>query len=90
MLNLSDSDYQRNGVFIKEINNSVIDKPAPQEAIINFVPGFSKKGTTFNKPLLVKSTNDRLKYFGDIDRFLEKKASFFHRTIDVALQTAPV
>lgn len=84
------SDYNRTGVFIDERNQSVIDRPAPQEAVINFVPGFSRKGTVFNRPVLIKSKNDRLSYFGDIDRFLEKKGSFFHRTIDVALQTAPI
>lgn len=90
MAEINLSDYQHAGIFIDEINNSVIDRPAPQEAIINFVPGFSKKGTVFNRPVLVKRTSDRSKYFGDIDRTLEKKGSYFHRTIDIALQTGPV
>lgn len=84
------SDYNRSGVFIEERNNSVIDRPAAQEAVINFVPGFSRKGTVFNRPVYIKNPTDRQRYFGDIDRFLEKKQSFFHRTIDVATQTAPV
>jgi hypothetical protein len=84
------TDYNRSGVFIEERNSSTIDRAAPQEIVINFVPGFSRKGTVFNRPVLIKSKNDRLAYFGDIDRFLENKGSFFHRTIDVALQTAPV
>lgn len=84
------SDYPHSGIFIDENNNSVVDRPAPQEAIINFVPGFSKKGTVFNRPVLVKTKTDRNKYFGEIDRSLEKKHSFFHRTIETALQTGPV
>lgn len=90
MAEINLSDYQHAGIYIDEINNSVIDRPAPQESIINFVPGFSKKGTVFNRPVLVKRTSDRSKYFGDIDRTLEKKGSYFHRTIDIALQTGPV
>jgi len=84
------SDYNRAGVFIEERNNSVIDSPAAQEAVVNFIPGFSRKGTVFNRPVLVKTKTDRTTYFGEIDRFLEKKGSYFHRTIEVALQTAPV
>lgn len=84
------SDYNRAGIFIEERNNSVIDRPAAQEAVVNFIPGFSRKGTVFNRPVLIKTKSDRNAYFGDIDRFLEKKGSYFHRTIEVALQTAPV
>lgn len=84
------SDYPHAGIFIDEINNSVIDRPAPQEAIVNFIPGVSKKGTVFNRPVLIKQSTDRNKYFGDIDRALEKKGSYFHRSIDIALQTGPV
>jgi hypothetical protein len=57
---------------------------------VHFVPGFSKKSTVFNRPVLITSNTARKTYFGDIDRTLEKKGSFFHRTIDIALQTAPV
>lgn len=88
MINLS--DYNRSGIFITEINNSVIAKPAAQNAVVNFIPGFSRKGTVFNRPVLINTTTDRASYFGDIDRFLEKKGSFFHRTIDISLQTAPI
>lgn len=84
------SDYQHAGIFIDEINNSVIDRPIPQENIVNFIPGFSKKGTVFNRPVLIKTKSDRTRYFGDIDKYLEKKGSFFHRTIEVALQSGPV
>ncbi len=84
------SDYNRSGIFIDEVNSSTINKPIANEATVNFIPGFSRKGTVFNRPVLLKSTSDRNTYFGDIDRFLEKKGSYFHRTIDVALQTAPV
>lgn len=84
------SDYNRAGIFIDEQNNSVVDKPAAQQAVINFIPGFSKKGKVFNRPVLVTTKSDRSTYFGDIDRNLEKKGSYFHRTLDVAIQTAPI
>ena len=89
-MSINVSDYNYSGVFIEERNNSVIDRPAATEAVINFVPGFSRKGTVFNRPVYVKNSVDRGRFFGDIDRFLEKKGSYFHRTIDIATQTAPV
>lgn len=89
-MSINTSDYNRAGIFIEERNLSTVSKPAAQEAIVNFVPGFSRKGTVFNRPVLIKNTTDRNTVFGDIDRFLEKKGSYFHRTIDVALQTAPI
>lgn len=81
--------YKRNDVYLEEVNNSVIPQVPAQESIINFVPGFSKKGR-FNAPALIKTTSDRSTIYGPIDRSLEIKDSWFHRTIDVALQTGPV
>src|SRR5690554_4757589 len=89
-MSINISDYNRSAVFIEERDNSTIDRPAIEEGTIHFVPGFSRTSTTFNKPVLVKSPKDREKYFGKIDRFLEKKGSYFHRTLDVVTQTAPV
>ncbi len=89
-MSINTSDYNRVGIFIEERNQSAIDRAPAQEAVINFIPGFSRKGTVFNRPILIKTKNDRNAYFGEIDRYLEKKGSFFHRTIEVALQTAPV
>jgi hypothetical protein len=89
-MSINISDYNYSGVFIEERNNSQLDTPAASEAVINFVPGFSKKGTVFNRPVYIKNKLDRERYFGDIDRQLEKKGSYFHRTLDIATQTAPI
>lgn len=89
-MSINISDYNYSGVFIEERNNSQIDTPAASEAVINFVPGFSRNGTVFNRPVYIKNRNDRERYFGNIDRQLEKKGSYFHRTLDIATQTAPV
>ena len=89
-MSINISDYNYSGVFIEERNNSQLDTPAASEAVINFVPGFSRNGTVFNRPVYIKNRNDRERYFGNIDRQLEKKGSYFHRTLDIATQTAPV
>lgn len=90
MATINPNNYKRPGIFFEEFNESAVAQTPAQDAIINFVPGFSRKGVAFNKPVLIRNTQDREAVYGQIDRFLEKKGSFFHRTIDVSLQTGPI
>ena len=71
--------YKRPGVFIEEIDSSIIELPI-QDVLINLVPGFSKKGP-FNSPIYVTNSTDFTAIFGDDDRRLENKGSFFHKTV---------
>ena len=80
--------YKRPGVFIEEIDNSIIELPV-QDVLINLVPGFSKKGP-FNAPIYVTTPNDFIDIFGDDDRRLENKGSFFHKTVKQMLKSGPV
>ena len=56
---------------------------------IRLVVGFSKTGP-FNTVKLVSSTAQFIKLYGNIDRSLEKKGSFFHRSALVALSAGPI
>jgi len=56
---------------------------------IRLVVGFSKMGP-FNTVKLVTSTAQFIKLYGNIDRSLEKKGSFFHRSALVALSAGPI
>ena len=80
--------YKRPGIFINEIDNSIVELPV-QNVLINLVPGFSKKGPV-NRPVYVTNPSDFNKIFGDIDRGLERKGSYFHRTCIKMLQTGPI
>lgn len=80
--------YKRPGVFIEEFDQSVITSPVV-EGITNMVIGVSKKGPV-NTPILVSNTGDLEAIFGQLDRNLERKGSFFHRTIQKMLETSPV
>ena len=53
------------------------------------VVGFSKTGP-FNTVKLVTSPAQFIKMYGNIDRSLEKKGSFFHRSALVALSAGPI
>ena len=80
--------YKRPGIFIEEFDNSIITTPVV-EGITNMVIGVSKKGP-INTPIRLTTLNDLESIFGQLDRGLERKGSFFHRTIQKMLESAPV
>lgn len=80
--------YKRPGIFIEEIDKSVFTTPTV-EGITNLVMGVSKKGPV-NTPIRLTSVNDLEAVFGPLDRNLERKGSFFHRTVSKMLETSPV
>jgi hypothetical protein len=80
--------YKRPGIFIEEFDNSVISSPT-FEGITNMVIGVSKKGPV-NTPIQLKNINDLEAIFGQLDRNLERKGSYFHRTISKMLESSPV
>ena len=57
--------YNRPGIFINEIDNSIIELPR-QDVLINLVPGMSKKGPV-NNPIYIVSEAEFISIFGDID-----------------------
>ena len=73
---------------MEEIDNSIIATPAV-EGITNMVIGVSKKGP-INTPIKLTTLNDLESIFGQLDRGLERKGSFFYRTIQKMLESSPV
>jgi hypothetical protein len=80
--------YKRPGIFIEEIDKSVFST-ATVEGITNLIMGVSKKGPV-NTPIRLTTINDLEAVFGQLDRNLERKGSFFHRTVSKMLETSPV
>lgn len=81
-------NYKRPGIFLEEVDDSVISSPT-LEGLTTLVIGFSKKGPV-NTPVLLQNKLDNRNIFGDIDRGLERKGSFFNRTLDKMLESSPV
>jgi hypothetical protein len=88
MANINIADFKRPGIYIREIDASVRQIPAQTE-LINLVAGFSRKGPV-NKPILITTPQQFVEIFGDIDRLMEKRGCFFHRTILNILRNSPV
>ncbi len=80
--------YKRPGIFLEEFNDSVISSPTV-DGITNTVIGVSRRGPV-NTPVLLQNINDLETIFGSLDRQLERKGSFFHRTIAKMLESSPV
>jgi hypothetical protein len=80
--------YKRPGIFLEEYDNSVIATPVV-EGLTNLVIGVSKKGPV-NTPVRITTVNDLEAIFGQLDRGLERKGSYFHRTVSKMLETSPV
>jgi hypothetical protein len=80
--------YKRPGIFLEEFDNSVIANPQI-EGITNLVIGVSRKGPV-NTPIRITTVSDLESVFGSLDRGLERKGSFFHRTVSKMLESSPV
>ena len=79
--------FKSSGVYRLEFDKS-------QTANINvetlrLVAGHSRKGP-YNSPVLISSVEDFTNVFGSIDKKLEKKGMFFHRSALEALSRGPI
>lgn len=80
--------YRRPGIFLEEFIQDVRVSPT-FDGITNLVIGSSKKGPV-NTQVLLRNINDLEAIFGPLDRQLERRGSFFHRTIAKMLESSPV
>lgn len=79
--------FKSSGVYRLEFDKSQTTNFATET--IRLVVGHSKKGP-YNTPVLIESTEDFNAIFGGIDRNLEKKGIFFHRSAFAALTRGPI
>jgi len=80
-------NIKSSGIYSFEFDKSqTVSVPAEQ---IRMVIGFSKKGP-FNTPTYVSDSGYFQDVFGSIDRSMERKGSFFHRTALAALERGPI
>ena len=81
------SQFKSAGVYTVEVDQS--ERIVVTTQSLRLLPGFSKVGP-FNAPVFIRSTRDLQKFYGELDRKLERKGSFFHRSIQTALLQSPV
>ena len=79
------------GTYRFERDLSVLPGDGSTSAYSNLrlIVGFSKKGP-FNSVQLITNSSQFIKLYGNIDRSLEKRGSYFHRSALVALSAGPI
>ena len=81
------SQFRASGVYTLEFDAS--QNVILTSQTIRLVVGFSNKGP-FNTPVYIPDVTTLISIFGDIDRSLENKGSFFQRSILTCLNAGPV
>lgn len=88
MANVQVGKYKRPGIFIEEFDRSINISPV-NEGLNNLLIGVSRKGPV-NRPIRLTSIQDLESIFGLTDRNLERRGSYFHKTVSKLLETSPV
>ena len=81
------SQFRASGVYTLEFDSSA--SVILTSTTIRLVVGFSNKGP-FNTPVYIPDASTMISIFGDIDRSLENRGSFFQRSILTCLNAGPV
>ena len=81
------SQFKASGVYTLEFDAS--QNVILTSQTIRLVVGFSNVGP-FNTPVYIPDATTMIAIFGDIDRSLENKGSFFHRSVFTCLSQGPV
>jgi hypothetical protein len=81
------SQFRASGVYTLEFDAS--QNVILTSQTIRLVVGFSNKGP-FNTPVYIPDPTTMISIFGDIDRSLENRGSFFQRSILTCLNSGPV
>ena len=79
--------FKSSGVYRLEFDKSVTANIDVET--LRLVVGHSKKGP-YNTPILISNSDEFTDVFGSIDRSLEKKGMFFHRSALEALSRGPI
>ena len=75
--------------FERDLSTLAGDGATGAYSNLRLIVGFSKKGP-FNSVQLITSSSQFIKLYGNIDRALEKRGSYFHRSALVALSAGPI
>ena len=75
--------------FERDLSTLASDGTTGAYSNLRLIVGFSKKGP-FNSVQLITNSSQFIKLYGNIDRSLEKRGSYFHRSALVALSAGPI
>lgn len=85
-LKLDLDSFKSSGVYTLEYDNTVQETIGAES--FRIAVGFTEHGP-FNRPVFLANPTDRKKIFGNINTKLEKRGSFFDRSLDIMLGYEP-
>ena len=85
-LKLDLDSFKSSGVYTLEYDNTVQETMAAES--FRLAVGFTEHGP-FNRPVFLNGQSDRKKIFGNINAKLEKRGSFFDKSLDIMLGYEP-
>jgi hypothetical protein len=80
--------YPNPGIYVIERDRSRIDR-TEYSGVVHLVVGNSRKGP-YNNPQFIETRAQFIQTFGNIDTRLERRSSYFHRTVLKMLESGPV
>ena len=81
------NQFKASGVYTIEYDAS--ERIVVTTQTVRLIVGFSRIGP-INAPVFLQDINTSRRVFGEIDTFLEKRGSFFHRALETCLAVGPV
>ena len=85
-LKLDLDSFKSSGVYTLEYDNTVQETMAAKS--FRLAVGFTEH-SPFNRPVFLAGPSDRKKIYGNINTKLEKRGSFFDRSLDIMLNYEP-
>ena len=79
--------FKSSGVYRLEFDKS--QTANIDVSTLRLVVGHSRKGP-YNTPVLIENVEAFIQVYGNIDKSLEKKGMFFHRSAQAALSRGPI
>ena len=79
--------FKSSGVYRLEFDKS--QTANIDVSTLRLVVGHSRKGP-YNTPVLIENVEAFIQVYGNIDKSLEKKGMFFHRSAKAALSRGPI
>lgn len=87
--NISKLNIRSAGTKRLEVDQTVQTSPSAIPSNIRMLVGFSKQGPV-NRPIFIANTKQFIDTFGNIDRTLESRGCYFHRSALAMLEVAPI
>lgn len=87
--NISKLNIRSAGTKRIEIDQTIQNSPSTIPSNVRMLVGFSKQGPV-NRPVFIQNSKQFIDTFGNIDRTLESRGCYFHRSALAALAVSPI